>query len=185
MSAKSFLRPRALLVGLVAVLAVVLPAVAQAKWLNSPRMHEARAGHAAALLSDGRVLVMGGSNDTAPTLASTEVYDPAANSWTRAAPMALARSAFTASVLQDGRVLVAGGYGSRSERLSSVQVYDPATGGWSPLASLPTPRRRHAAVVLEDGRARLLDGRVLLAGGVYGDTSYWATTELYEKPTSP
>src|SRR5947209_6042907 len=54
-------------------LAIVLPAVAQAKWLNSPRMHEARAGHGAALLPDGRVLVLGGWSDAAPVLATTEV----------------------------------------------------------------------------------------------------------------
>jgi hypothetical protein len=43
-------------------------------WTSATNMIEGRFGHAAAVLLDGRVLVVGGSDDFPP--ASAELYDP-------------------------------------------------------------------------------------------------------------
>jgi hypothetical protein len=78
------------------------------------RMPEGRWMHGAALLSDGRVLLVGG--DLAPAApfvatASTVFYRPATNDFTTGPPMARARIAPKVVPLADGRVLVAGHYG--------------------------------------------------------------------------
>jgi len=90
-------------------------------------MAEARGGHTATLLPDGRVLVAGGSPDSVLagggpllTLASAELYDPIRRSWTAAASMDESRFGFAAVLLEDGTVLVAGGWPA------SAELYDPA-----------------------------------------------------------
>ena len=59
---------------------LLLPAMPDV-WESAAFMSTARMDHTATLLVDGRVLVTGGS-DNSGTLASAEVYDPAADSFT-------------------------------------------------------------------------------------------------------
>jgi hypothetical protein len=74
-------------------------------------------------------------------------------------------SGFGATVLDDGRVLVVGnGPGS--------DLYDPATGGWTTGAA-PQHERYGQFVV------KLLDGRVLMAGGQYDEGDH-STAEIYD-----
>src|SRR5688500_579075 len=96
----------------VALLAVTLvkgslPTVESGTWRAMDPLQQGRAGAAATLLADGRVLVTGGSDGTSP-LASTEVFG-VGGSCSAAAPMNTARIRHTAVALSDGRVLVAGG----------------------------------------------------------------------------
>ena len=46
-------------------------------WTNTTPMNEARAGHTATLLPNGKVLVEGGTGDN-----TAEIYDPVAVTWT-------------------------------------------------------------------------------------------------------
>ncbi|WP_438007435.1 kelch repeat-containing protein [Sorangium sp. So ce321] len=132
------------------------------QWTPAASMGSARSGHTATLLTDGRVLVLGGNRRMSEdsVLAAAEIYDPALNAWTAVAPMGLPRGGHTATLLADGRVLVAGGFSvlGRWQELAICEIYDPAAGAFSPAASLLYPRRGHAAV-------RLLDGKILVAGG--------------------
>ena len=70
------------------------------------------------------------------------------------------RSSHTTTLLQDGRVLISGGCGNATVLVIDcpAEIYDPATGSFRATAKLITARNNHAAV-------RLLDGRVLIAGG--------------------
>jgi hypothetical protein len=74
--------------------------------------------------------------------------------------MARPRSYHTATLLPDGRVLLVGGLSSLPATYeATAELYDPATDTFTPLLSgLRSPRAWHRAV-------RLLDGRVLVAGG--------------------
>jgi N-acetylneuraminic acid mutarotase len=45
-------------------------------WTNTGSLHQARFGHQAVLLQDGRVLVTGGTPDVANQLTSCEIWDP-------------------------------------------------------------------------------------------------------------
>ncbi len=70
-------------------------------------MNNVRSGHSASILSDGRVLVVGGSNGGVyPN--NAELYDPSRGTWNTTGRMNTARVCHTTSLLSDGRVLVTG-----------------------------------------------------------------------------
>jgi Galactose oxidase, central domain/Kelch motif len=129
-------------------------------WALAASMHTPRSYHTATLLTDGRVLVVGGieaTNDvTGRVLASTELYDPVANSWTVRMPMSVARAKHTAILLADHRVLVIGGtnadYFAFSGYFRTAELYDPATQSWSPAASMNYARINATSTLLPDGR---------------------------------
>ena len=83
-------------------------------------MTEPRAGHAAALLADGRVLIAGGATtdpdarSRAHGTASAEIFDPATGRFTRTADMSLSREGASAFTLPDGGVLIIGGSDQQS-----------------------------------------------------------------------
>lgn len=143
-----------------------------------------RGYHAATLLADGRVLILGGysNNREAPT--AVDVFDPASGAFSATGPMTGPRSRGpAATTLADGRVLVTGGTDGFSRSLASAELYDPATGLFTPTGSMTDGRIYHRAT-------RLLDGRVLVTGGD-DTTGGLASAELYDpaigtfSPTGP
>jgi len=110
----------------------------------------------ATLLTNGKVLVAGGSSAT-QVLATAELFDPSTGTFTATGSMSTPRTLHAAVRLQDGRVLVAGGINA-SGYLASAEVYDPSTGTFSPVSSMITARGGIGAVLLNNGR-------VLYAGG--------------------
>ena len=92
-------------------------------------MAGARQTAAAALLKDGTVLVTGGEDARqGNALATTERYDPAADTWSGAGAMTAARKAHTLTALDDGRALVVGGTaGGHDVGLAGVERYSPVT----------------------------------------------------------
>lgn len=114
---------------------------------------------AAALLPDGKVLVVGGSDnrDWRGQYASAELYDPATGRFSNDGEMSFRRFKLiqTAVRLPDGRVLIAGG----AER---PEIYDPATKRFRQVSGTVGEGRYFSSATL------LNDGRVLIAGG-YGD----------------
>ena len=86
------------------------------------------------------------------------------------------RSSHSATLLADGSVLVAGGertIDGRRDVLDSAELYSSSFTGFQPLPALRAARFAHTAV-------RLLDGRVLVAGGFGSDGAAIASTELFE-----
>jgi hypothetical protein len=116
-----------------------------------------RLTHAAALLQDGRVLVMGssGCSCSAPR-ASAELYSPVTNSWSAAASMNTGRGGHTATTLPDGKVLVAGGSGSPNS--PTAELYDPVSDTWSPTGSMASGRGGHSATLLPNGTVLVVGG---------------------------
>ena len=145
-------------------------------WTATGSLTTARQDHKAALLTNGMVLVAGGSNFVSGILASAELYDPATGNWTGAGRLNVARWHHTATSLSDGTVLVAGGL-SRRNSLASAEIYDPATGNWTAATSLNNARGLHTATLLSDGS-------VLAAGG-NNNGAFVATAELYGPAPSP
>lgn len=153
-------------------------------WTTTGAMAEARFGHTATLLPDGKVLVVGGFQLRMGVLATAEVYDPETGRWSTAGTLADKRFAHTATLLDGpacaaaspparcGKVLVTGGtqtHGGRTP-LASTELYDPALGtatdlptpvaAWSRSGSLGTPRADHTATLLPNGKV------LVAAGGV-------------------
>jgi len=121
-------------------------------------MVKAREHHTATVLSDGRVLIAGGSGD-----ASADLYDPKTGTFSPTGSMSTGRDDYSAVRLSDGRVLVAGG-GNGTEPVASADLYDPKTGTFSPTGSMTSARANYTATLL-------LDGRVLISGGFPGGPS--------------
>jgi hypothetical protein len=132
---------------------------------------EARYGHTATLLSDGRVLVVGGVGPDGERTGSAVAWDPATASFSPAGSLAEARGEVlgcawclagsgrhTATLLPDGRVLVVGGDGGDAGAVASAEVWDPATALFSPAGSLAEARFAHTATLLSDGRVLVVGG---------------------------
>jgi hypothetical protein len=134
-------------------------------------MLDGRERAAAALLEDGRVLVVGGIH-AERTFRSAEVYEPATGAFSIAGSMLVARWQPTATLLRDGRVLVAGG--RDGDEAPWAEIFDPATGEFSAAGVIVTDRDYYTASLLPDGR-------VLFAGG-YGE---WllASAETFDPET--
>lgn len=151
-------------------------------WIAAGSMTVARERPTATLLSNGKVLLVGGNNSSTNYVNDVELYDPAADAWTAGMSLTTGRSFHTATRLPNGKVLVVGGFGGTpSANLASAELYDPVPGTWSSANSLGTPRRAHTATLLPNGN-------VLIAGGVgsVGATpeDYLKTAELYTPSTN-
>jgi hypothetical protein len=144
-------------------LLVPVAAAAQDTWSLTGPLAEARRDHAATLLADGKVLVVGGS----AVSTAAELYDPATGRFSATGAMvaahgggltatrladgrvlvaggSAARRVATAALLRDGRVLVAGGDNLEPPApltcVNTAEIYDPATGTFSASVTMTAPR---------------------------------------------
>jgi N-acetylneuraminic acid mutarotase len=147
-------------------------------WTAAGSLNEHRYHHAALLLTDGKVLVAGGSpsESNGGALASAELYDPATNTWSFTGGLNVARRDHAMTLLPNGKVLVTGGLDAADGLLSSAELYDPATGTWTLAAGMSTARVSHTATSLGDGK-------VLVVGGLESDPVGAASAELYDPAT--
>src|SRR5262249_5062925 len=120
----------------------------------------------ATLLSDGRVLFVGGVIPLIPPLISVEVFDRSRlPPWTPAEDLRSgSRVDHTATLLSDGTVLVAGGatVNDQNTPLKSCEIFDPVPGHWGDKGDMNEPRKRHTATLLRRGDA---PGTVMVVGG--------------------
>ena len=131
-------------------------------------LQHARSTHTATVLADGRILILGGYDETETVRNTGEIFDPDTGTVTPIAPMSEPRTQHTTTLLSDGRVFVAGGAGlfdvddvlsSLATATDTTEVYDPTTNSWSSGPDLDKPTIGHAASLLQDGQ-------VLISGGV-------------------
>ena len=130
---------------------------------------EGRSKHAATILADGRVLIIGGQgpSETGENyVTSTEIWDPLTHSTVASGSLDpdqdfMARFSEAAILLPDGRVLAVPGDARGGSPLEnpSAEVWDPGSGTWRRIETLTVPRAYRSATLL-------VDGRVLIAGGV-------------------
>ncbi len=122
---------------------------------------EPRFQHTATLLSDGQVLVVGGTeHDQRTMIAGAEIWHPATATFTPAGSLAHGRADASATLLSDGRVLIVGGWSGDEEDgpNTSAEVWDPSTNTFEAAGSLTEGVWVNAVTLLSDGRV-LIVGR--------------------------
>jgi hypothetical protein len=147
-------------------------------WIPTGSMVTPRSGHDAVRLLDGRVLVVGGTeNSSGPEPTSAEIYDPASGTWSATGSMLNAQYGFPPTLLLDGRVLV----GDSDDPAADVvtfgsEVYDPESGTWSSSGTVFTGNGADGFTA-----TLLRDGKVLMYGPTGGhlydpDSGTWSAT---------
>ena len=125
-------------------------------WAQCAPMLTPRSRPTATQLTDGRVLVIGGSDAS-----EGELFSPNTANWSGVPGPTVLRREHSAQRLRDGRVIVFGGLnaGTRTE------IFDPKTNGWNLGPDLPrrfTPSSESFA--LRDGRVLAFGGPLLTQG---------------------
>ena len=135
--------------------------------LNTP--HELHT----AVVVDGKLYAVGGTQYTTREPSEFEQYDPAANRWTILPNMPTPRVFLGAAAVQKS-IYAIGGIGKGLDFHATVEVYDLADNTWYKRADLPTPRNRFSAIAF--------DGSIYAIGGLspQGDTGI---VEAYDPDT--
>lgn len=141
----------------------------------------ARSGFTATLLSDGRVLIVGGQEESEPfdLVRVAEIFDPSTGEFTAVGELDKGRFWHAAALLPDGTVLVVGGAGGDLRSgLDQAEIFDPSSGEFATVPSLMTRER------VAPGAVTLPDGRVLILGhypgnGGFGSSEGSSTAELF------
>jgi hypothetical protein len=121
------------------------------------------------LLADGKVLIAGGYEGESHLLATAELYDPSSGTFTAPGDMTQALRAPTATLLADGRALIVGSW--------NAELYNPSTGTFTAASGHMTTTRLYPAASL------LPDRKVLITGGMDGESDPLATAELFDPAT--
>lgn len=121
-----------------------------------------RSWHTATLLTNGKVLIAGGSVAIDAPTATAELYDPDSGIFTSTGSMTMPRMAHSATLLADGRVLIAGGTTRAGQGLTpsnSAEIYDPSTGTFASTGNLISDHVCQQATLLGNGKVLIAGGR--------------------------
>lgn len=131
-------------------------------WSVTGALTTARVDHAAVLLQDGTVMVIGGRGGVGTpgaVLGSSEIFITATKRWAKGPDLGTARTGHTATLLADGAVLVIGGRsgGTPGAALNSAELLPLDAKVWRPAGVMAVSRVGHTAT--------LIGGQVLVIGG--------------------
>jgi hypothetical protein len=132
-------------------------------------------GHA--LMSDGRILVVGGYGESGTTygIKSAEIFDPTNLTWTPVPNMQYRRWYPNATTLSDGRILVVAGWQTSANTNAGIsEIYSPTTNTWTSLTNANNPFETYPFMYL------LPDGRVIHIGG----SEYATDTDILDLTTT-
>ena len=147
-------------------------------FVTLPAMTSVRSEHSAALLANGKVLIVGGYK-SATYLESAELFDPSSGAFAPLShTLSTERHGHTATLLPNGKVLIAGGeVGMASLVTNTAEVFDPITEAFTLLPNtMAVARAYHTATLLPNGK-------VLLAGGFANGAApnyYTDSAELFD-----
>eukprot|EP00746_Dinoflagellata_sp_MGD_P158056 gnl/MRDRNA2_/MRDRNA2_86378_c0_seq1.p1 gnl/MRDRNA2_/MRDRNA2_86378_c0~~gnl/MRDRNA2_/MRDRNA2_86378_c0_seq1.p1 ORF type:complete len:601 (+),score=93.91 gnl/MRDRNA2_/MRDRNA2_86378_c0_seq1:97-1899(+) len=161
------------------------------RWVHCPPMSVRRSGCAAAPLSCGRIVVVGGYDERGVVkglLSSCESFDPMLQQWKEFAPLLRARWGHGCASLHD-KVYAVGGCSLRvgaaavkasMETLAGCEVYDPKANKWTLCGDLRVARASARAVVIDNRYIAAVGG----CKNVFGDWEALRTVELLDPETN-
>ena len=147
------------------------------RFLPTGNMTHVRAKHTATLLSNGLVLIAGGTTATpnGGGLDTAEVYNLRSQQFAPTGDLSQPHTNHSATLLKDGQVLIAGGMTAwPGEELSSAELYSDESETFTSTRSMTQFRTDHTATLLKNSA-------VLIIGG-YEDFSQFVarnTSEIY------
>ena len=142
--------------------------------------------HTASLLSDGSVLIVGGSGYQEAVHKRSYRYVPSSNTFVPDADLNTARMAHATFTLANGKVVVTGGWDPTAPGTGfdpvykTTEIYDPVARQFSAGPDMNFPRRHHVATQLRDGRF-LITGGLQLRGNGFGAST---NAEIYDPNTN-
>ncbi len=131
--------------------------------LSKAKMGDKRAGHTAALLDSGKVMLVGGYCGFQCTPSGDELYDPTKDQASKINHQGKPPSHHAMVKLNDGKIVVIGGSFADEKK---VVIFDPKGNYWKTGPSLKHGRFDHTVTLLKSGR-------MLVAGGKTGSPSDW------------
>jgi hypothetical protein len=137
-------------------------------WTATGPMASPRAHHTATLLSDDRVLVVGGYGSDGVALDTTEIWSPISGTWSAGPVMSTERAEHTATAMNNNKVLIVGGLDASNASLATSIEFDTATDTLINPMTMVAARHGHNAVLLPAGAgtAGIEAGNVLVVGGI-------------------
>ena len=158
-------------------------------WAPAGGLGSNRSYHTATRLSDGRVLIVGGSDNSTVTIGSTLIYDPVSGTVSSGPPLRFPRERHTATLLGTGEVLIAGGrvkVGNAYTAVTQTELYDPVTGAFvtppDGLLAEPNGRGRFDHRTEGLGSDPANPDRAIAIGGNDGSVSI-STARIYATAT--
>lgn len=121
-----------------------------------PDMHYPRSAHAIVKLPDGRVMVIGGTGESAN---KAEIYNPETKSWHLTSPLNTGRRSPKAVVFKNANVLVVSGRNDRHSPVSTMELWDATTEKWKVLKGPLHEYRTTASVI------KLNENQIIVIGG--------------------
>lgn len=144
-------------------------------WLAAPPLPQALSSMMASVVN-GRIYVMGGVPDLAPSTTAVEEYDPVTQTWTTMATAMPSDRYSAATAVYNGLVYVAGGSGAGVMDSTTLLIYDPAGDSWT--AGSPMSQTRTGAAAAQ------INGQVVVYGGkcstCVANGGYLGSVEQYD-----
>ncbi|TAG00462.1 MAG: hypothetical protein EAZ30_13025 [Betaproteobacteria bacterium] len=146
---------------------------------NAGQLGEARARHSATLLPSGKLMLIGGVNQSTSTSyrSSIETFDPVTGDATLEPAMATARADHTATLIPTGAVIAVGGRSSASAVTTTTAVARSA-------AEVSVGSASNCGVRFHSAIATLADGRVVISGGAENVSNQLVDTRIYDPTTN-
>ncbi len=132
---------------------------------EGPVLNDARTGSGGGVLSDGRVIILGGHGTSFVKLNTAEIWDPTTSTFSKLT-MNDYRDCSGVISLSDGRAIIAGGMSSDLGvgQLATMEIFDPSNNTFTTVTNMTHVRTWNRG-------AQLSSGKVLIIGSWYEPTS--------------
>ena len=154
----------------------------QGTFVPTGSLNTATDNHTATLLSNGKVLIVGGIGGLGSQGTPAELYDPTSGTFVANVGTGTIGAGSSATLLSNGKVLFAGGIGTvLTMNQVGAELYDPATGAFTTTGNMITGRYYPTATRLQSGKILIINGGQCPQGS--NNVCLDGNAELYD-PTS-